>query len=161
MKQTKKNDDLDSQSNTFWTDDRIETLRALSNNQAMRTDNNSGRVRRYIIDPEVSESEQTISDGKSATALEAIEYDPDEHSPTSERVTRSFETRQPLAIHLSIHTLERLMQDLVPFYGVACPITIVLDQPRHRERIIRGTIATIEALTARAPDTYSMFVLVG
>jgi precorrin-4/cobalt-precorrin-4 C11-methyltransferase len=69
-------------------------------------------------------------------------------------------TSRPLSIHLTIHTLDRLVRDLVPFYGEDCPISVMYDD-HGPGKITQGTLATIhgwaDALSAQRP----MRVLVG
>ena len=66
---------------------------------------------------------------------------------------------RPLSIHLTIHTLDRLVRDLLPFYGEDCPIAVMYDD-RGPGEITQGTLATMrgwtDALSARP-----MRVLVG
>ena len=65
---------------------------------------------------------------------------------------------RPLSIHLTIHTLDRLVRDLLPFYGEDCPISVMYDD-HGPGGITQGTLATIwaGALSAQRP----MRVLVG
>jgi precorrin-4/cobalt-precorrin-4 C11-methyltransferase len=67
---------------------------------------------------------------------------------------------RPLSIHLTIHSLDRLMRDLLPFYGEDCPVAVMYDDHGPGE-ITQGTLATMcgwtDALSARRP----MRVLVG
>ena len=67
---------------------------------------------------------------------------------------------RPLSIHLTIHTLDRLVRDLLPFYGEDCPVAVMYDDHGPGE-ITQGTLATIhgwtDALSVRRP----MRVLVG
>ena len=69
-------------------------------------------------------------------------------------------TSRPLSIHLTIHTLDRLVRDLLPFYGEDCPISVMYDD-HGPGAITQGTLATIQgwadALSAQRP----MRVLVG
>jgi precorrin-4/cobalt-precorrin-4 C11-methyltransferase len=66
---------------------------------------------------------------------------------------------RPMAIHLTIHTLDRLAKDLAPFYGENCPIAVMFDD-RGPGEVLQGTLATMRGWT----DTLSprpMRVLVG
>jgi precorrin-4/cobalt-precorrin-4 C11-methyltransferase len=73
---------------------------------------------------------------------------------------RGARTSRPLSIYLTIHTLDRLVRDLLPFYGEDCPIAVMYDDHGPGE-ITQGTLATIrgwaDALSAQRP----MRVLVG
>ncbi len=66
-----------------------------------------------------------------------------------------------LAIHLSIHVLERIVAALLPHYGPDCPVAIVCRASWPDEQILRGTLGTIEALAAEAPMERTATILVG
>jgi precorrin-4/cobalt-precorrin-4 C11-methyltransferase len=65
--------------------------------------------------------------------------------PTGESLPNFARTGATLAIHLSIHALSRVVADLTPAYGPDCPVAIVYRASWPEERIIRATLATIEA----------------
>lgn len=48
-----------------------------------------------------------------------------------------------LAIHLAIHAIARVVEELVPFYGADCPAAVVARASWPEERILRGTLADI------------------
>ena len=48
-----------------------------------------------------------------------------------------------LAIHLSIQNLDRVVAQLEPFYGKACPVAVVYRASWPDERVLRGTLETI------------------
>src|SRR5690606_1850706 len=54
-------------------------------------------------------------------------------------------TGATLAIHLAIHALDRVVAELAPLYGPDCPVAIVVRASWPDERVIRGTLADIEA----------------
>ncbi|MBH0236288.1 precorrin-4 C(11)-methyltransferase [Methylobrevis albus] len=66
-----------------------------------------------------------------------------------------------LAVHLSIHALGRVVADLVPSYGEDCPVAVVYRASWPDERIVRGTLATIEAAIAADPIERTALILVG
>ncbi|WP_363349297.1 precorrin-4 C(11)-methyltransferase [Methylocystis echinoides] len=66
-----------------------------------------------------------------------------------------------LAIHLSIHVLARVVEELTPFYGPECPVALVYRASWPDETIVRGTLADIETLAARAPMARTALILVG
>ena len=66
-----------------------------------------------------------------------------------------------LAIHLSIHVLERIVAALLPHYGPDCPVAIVCRASWPDEQILRGSLGTIEALAAEAPMERTATILVG
>jgi precorrin-4/cobalt-precorrin-4 C11-methyltransferase len=65
--------------------------------------------------------------------------------PEGETLAAFAATGATLAIHLSIHALGQVVADLSPFYGVACPVAVVWRASWPDERIVRGTLASIEA----------------
>ncbi len=70
-------------------------------------------------------------------------------------------TRATLAVHLSIHVLESVVERLTPFYGADCPVAIVYRASWPDEAIIRGTLGTISARAATAQLERTALILVG
>jgi precorrin-4/cobalt-precorrin-4 C11-methyltransferase len=70
-------------------------------------------------------------------------------------------TGATLAIHLAIHALPQVVEDLTPLYGADCPVAIVVRASWPDERIIRGTLADIEAQLAQEPVERTALILVG
>jgi precorrin-4/cobalt-precorrin-4 C11-methyltransferase len=66
-----------------------------------------------------------------------------------------------MAIHLSIHAIDRVVSELTPAYGPDCPVAIVYRASWPDERILRGTLATIAALVASAALDRTALILVG
>ena len=50
-----------------------------------------------------------------------------------------------LAIHLSIHRLDHVVEELTPFYGEDCPAAVVYRASWPEEKILKATLSTIEA----------------
>src|SRR4029077_19128653 len=46
--------------------------------------------------------------------------------PEAERLTVFASTGATLAIHLAIHQIDRIVAELIPFYGAACPVAVVV-----------------------------------
>lgn len=84
-------------------------------------------------------------------------------SPMPERETLAAfaATGATLAIHLSIHVIETLVGELVPFYGAACPCAVVFRASWPDERVLTGTLASIAAAVAEARLERTALVLVG
>lgn len=80
--------------------------------------------------------------------------------PPAERLTTFATTGATLAIHLSIHVLDRVVADLLPAYGPECPVAIVWRASWPDERIVRATLATIAAAAADGPERTAL-ILVG
>ncbi len=80
--------------------------------------------------------------------------------PPAERLSTFAATGATLAIHLSIHALDRVVADLMPAYGSDCPVAIVWRATWPDERIVRATLATIETAAAGGPERTAL-ILVG
>ena len=70
-------------------------------------------------------------------------------------------TGATLAIHLAIHALDKVVEDLTPLYGAACPVAIVLKASWPDERVVRGTLADIAAKVAEEPIERTALIFVG
>jgi len=81
--------------------------------------------------------------------------------PEGETLTAFGRTGATLAIHLAIHALPKVVAELTPLYGGECPVAIVVRASWPEERIVRGTLATIEALVAAEPIERTALILVG
>ena len=66
-----------------------------------------------------------------------------------------------LAIHLAIHALEQVVEELTPLYGAACPVAIVVKATWPDERILRGTLADIVEKVAAEPIERTALIFVG
>jgi len=64
--------------------------------------------------------------------------------PDGETLAAFAATRTTLAIHLSIHVLNEVVAALLPHYGADCPVAVVWRASWPDERIVRGTLASIE-----------------
>ncbi len=65
--------------------------------------------------------------------------------PKGETLAAFGATGATLAVHLSVQNLAQVMADLTPHYGPDCPIAVVWRASWPDERIVRGTLASIEA----------------
>ena len=81
--------------------------------------------------------------------------------PERERLATFAQSRATLAIHLSIQVIEQLVADLMPEYGPDCPIAVVWRASWPDERILRGTLATIQALVRAERLERTAVILVG
>jgi precorrin-4/cobalt-precorrin-4 C11-methyltransferase len=84
-------------------------------------------------------------------------------SPMPERETLAnfAATGATLAIHLSIHALERVVEELTPFYGPDCPAAIVARASWPDERIVLATLGEIVNALREAPIERTAIILVG
>ena len=81
--------------------------------------------------------------------------------PEGETLAGFGATGATLAIHLAIHALERVVAELVPLYGAGCPVAIVARASWPEERVVRGTLGTIEAAVAAEPIDRTAVIFVG
>jgi precorrin-4/cobalt-precorrin-4 C11-methyltransferase len=80
--------------------------------------------------------------------------------PATETLSAFARTKATLAIHLSIHALETVVEELLPHYG-DCAVAVVYRASWPDERIVRGTLSTILAKIAEAPMERTALILVG
>lgn len=69
-------------------------------------------------------------------------------------------TGATLAIHLSIQALSKVVQQLLPALGAECPIVVVWRASWPDQRIVRGTLATIEVAVGERCERTAL-ILVG
>jgi precorrin-4/cobalt-precorrin-4 C11-methyltransferase len=81
--------------------------------------------------------------------------------PNSETLTAFGQSGATLAIHLAIHALPQVVAELAPLYGVDCPVAIVVKASWPDERILKGTLSTIESLVAAEPIERTALIFVG
>jgi precorrin-4/cobalt-precorrin-4 C11-methyltransferase len=105
---------------------------------------------RELTLPEVAQSLVLTRTGGRASSM-----------PPTETLANFAQTQATLAVHLSIHALDRMVADLVPHYGRDCPVAVVYRASWPDERILRGTLATIAAQVAAEPIERTALVLVG
>lgn len=80
--------------------------------------------------------------------------------PEGETLANFARTGATLCIHLSIHNLAQTVADLTPFYGADCPVAVVWRASWPEQRIVRGTLASIEAQVAGSMERTAL-ILVG
>jgi precorrin-4/cobalt-precorrin-4 C11-methyltransferase len=81
--------------------------------------------------------------------------------PAGETLDAFGRTGATLAVHLSIHVLERVVAEAVPHYGLDCPAAIVYRASWPDERVLRGTLGDIAAKVAEAPIERTALILIG
>ena len=81
--------------------------------------------------------------------------------PATEHLETYAATGATLAIHLAIPQLAEIVARLTPILGATCPAAIAVRATWPEERLVRGTLSTIEALFAAAPAGRTALVLVG
>jgi precorrin-4/cobalt-precorrin-4 C11-methyltransferase len=81
--------------------------------------------------------------------------------PETESLSAFAATRATLAIHLSIHAIEKTVAELIPAYGEACPVAVVFRASWPDERIIRATLGTIVGEVQKTNIDRTALILVG
>ena len=80
--------------------------------------------------------------------------------PEGETLSAFAATGATLAIHLSIQNLGRVVTELTPHYGPDCPIAVIWRASWPDQRIVRGSLATIEGAVAGSMERTAL-ILVG
>jgi precorrin-4/cobalt-precorrin-4 C11-methyltransferase len=65
--------------------------------------------------------------------------------PEGETLAAFAATGAVLAIHLSVHVLDRVVAELTPHYGADCPVAVVWRASWPDEKIVRATLSTLQA----------------
>ena len=73
--------------------------------------------------------------------------------PVGETLAAFAATGATLAIHLSVHVLERVIAELTPHYGGDCPVAVVLRASWPDQRILRATLATLDPSLGKGERT--------
>jgi precorrin-4/cobalt-precorrin-4 C11-methyltransferase len=107
-------------------------------------------LQRELTLPEVAQSVVLTRTSGRASAM-----------PASENLAAFAQTGATLAIHLSIHAMDRIVAELQPVLGPDCPVAVVFRATWPEERILRGTLATIAASLNQEPIERTALVLVG
>jgi precorrin-4/cobalt-precorrin-4 C11-methyltransferase len=81
--------------------------------------------------------------------------------PEAEKLATFAATGATLVIHLAIHAIEAIVNELMPFYGADCPAAVVVQATSPDERILRGTLADIAAKVVAARIERTALILVG
>jgi precorrin-4/cobalt-precorrin-4 C11-methyltransferase len=80
--------------------------------------------------------------------------------PEGEKLAAFATTGAVLAIHLSIHLLDKVVAELTPYYGADCPVAIVWRASWPDQRIVRATLATLDAAVGNELERTAL-ILVG
>jgi precorrin-4/cobalt-precorrin-4 C11-methyltransferase len=81
--------------------------------------------------------------------------------PETERLATFAETGATLAIHLSIHVIEKVVDELLPAYGADCPAAVVWRASWPDERVLRGALGTIAPMVRAERLERTALILVG
>ncbi len=80
--------------------------------------------------------------------------------PEGEDLVNFAKTGATLAIHLSVHVLDKVVGDLTPHYGANCPVAVVWRASWPDERIVRATLATLQTAIGAEMERTAL-ILVG
>lgn len=81
--------------------------------------------------------------------------------PEGETLAAFARTGATLAVHLSIHELGKVVAEVLPILGEDCPIAIVYRATWEDEKIIRGTLGTIEKSFNNKGMERSALIIIG
>jgi len=81
--------------------------------------------------------------------------------PPGETLEAFAATGATLAVHLSIHAIDKVVASLLPFYGADCPVAVVYRASWPDERVIRATLGTIASEVTKNPIERTALILVG
>ena len=81
--------------------------------------------------------------------------------PEGETLAAFAATGATLAIHLAIQSIDAIVDQILPAYGAECPVAVVVRASCPDERILRGTLGSIQAQITAEPIERTALVLVG
>ena len=81
--------------------------------------------------------------------------------PPRETLSTFGATGATLSLHLAAHALERIVVELVPLYGIECPVAVVARASQPSQRIVRGTLGTITSVVTDESIERTAIVFVG
>jgi len=100
--------------------------------------------------PELAQSVVLTRTGGRASAM-----------PPKETLEAFGATGATLAVHLSIHALDKVVARLLPHYGADCPAAVVYRASWPDQRIVRATLGIIAAEVANSPIERTALIIVG
>ena len=107
-------------------------------------------LRRELTVPEVAQSVVLTRTSGRASPM-----------PETERLAAFAQTGATLAIHLSIHVIERVVEELLPAYGADCPAAVVWRASWPDERVLKGALGTIAPMVRAERLERTALILVG
>jgi len=81
--------------------------------------------------------------------------------PETECLATFAQTGATLAIHLSIHVIENVVDELLPAYGADCPAAVVWRASWPDERVLKGTLGTIAPKVRAEKLERTALILIG
>lgn len=80
--------------------------------------------------------------------------------PPGETLENFARTGAVLAIHLSVHVLDKVVAELTPHYGADCPVAVVWRASWPDERVVRATLRTLQTAIGTEMERTAL-ILVG
>jgi precorrin-4/cobalt-precorrin-4 C11-methyltransferase len=80
--------------------------------------------------------------------------------PPGETLENFARTGAVLAIHLSVHVLDKVVAELTPHYGADCPVAVVWRASWPDERVVRATLGTLQTAIGTEMERTAL-ILVG
>ena len=80
--------------------------------------------------------------------------------PAGETLAAFAKTGATLAIHLSVHVLDKVLAELTPHYGADCPVAVVWRASWPDQRVVVATLATLDRAVAGEMERTAL-ILVG
>ncbi|MBD3665550.1 precorrin-4 C(11)-methyltransferase [Sulfitobacter aestuariivivens] len=80
--------------------------------------------------------------------------------PDTETLENFARTGATLAIHLSVHVLEKVITELTPHYGPDCPVAVVWRASWPDQRIVKATLSTLQTAIGAEMERTAL-ILVG
>jgi precorrin-4/cobalt-precorrin-4 C11-methyltransferase len=81
--------------------------------------------------------------------------------PDAERLTSFAATGATLAIHLAIHAIATIVEQLLPFYGADCPVAVVMRASWPDQRLLQGRLDKICRQLEHEPMQRTALIFVG
>jgi precorrin-4/cobalt-precorrin-4 C11-methyltransferase len=81
--------------------------------------------------------------------------------PEAEKLATFAASGATLVVHLAIHAITNVAEELTPFYGADCPAAVVVQASTAAQLILRGTLADIAAKAEAARIERTALILVG
>lgn len=81
--------------------------------------------------------------------------------PPGETLSAFGRTGTTLAIHLAIHAIGQVVEELIPLYGKNCPVVVVARASWPDEKIINATLGTVESQIAESGIERTALILAG
>lgn len=81
--------------------------------------------------------------------------------PEGETLSAFAATGATLVIHLAIHAIDKIVEQLLPFYGPNCPAVVIERASWPDQRIVRGMLGDIAERLSAQPIERTAVILVG